>query len=136
MLLAVTPSDRSIVISTLTGLGMAIPLRQQGMTGRLGAGFLSGQGFRSAWWETQRIPRQGWPDAGRRLIRGAQVTAAQRWSGSPYATYGVPGLPRWRSGPQARVAYKEGVQRRMEGTVWTAGGWASWYLDARGRWST
>ncbi len=34
--------------------------------------------------------------------------------------------------PQAQVAYNEVVQRRMDGTVWTAGGCASWYLDAQG----
>lgn len=34
--------------------------------------------------------------------------------------------------PQAQVAYNEAVQRRMVGTVWTAGGCASWYLDAQG----
>ncbi len=34
--------------------------------------------------------------------------------------------------PQAQLAYNEAVQRRMDGTVWTAGGCASWYLDARG----
>jgi hypothetical protein len=35
--------------------------------------------------------------------------------------------------PQAQVAYNEVVQRWMDGTVWTAGGCASWYLDAQGR---
>ncbi|MGH4011905.1 MAG: flavin-containing monooxygenase [Pseudonocardiaceae bacterium] len=34
--------------------------------------------------------------------------------------------------PQAQVAYNEAVQRRMDGTVWTAGGCTSWYLDAQG----
>jgi hypothetical protein len=34
---------------------------------------------------------------------------------------------------QAQVAYNEVVQRRMAATVWTAGGCASWYLDAQGR---
>ncbi len=34
--------------------------------------------------------------------------------------------------PQAQAAYNEVVQRRMDGTVWTAGGCASWYLDAQG----
>ncbi|HSL09580.1 MAG TPA: NAD(P)/FAD-dependent oxidoreductase [Pseudonocardiaceae bacterium] len=34
--------------------------------------------------------------------------------------------------PQAQLAYNEVVQRRMDGTVWTAGGCASWYLDAQG----
>ncbi len=34
--------------------------------------------------------------------------------------------------PQAQVAYNEVVQRRMDGTVWTTGGCASWYLDAQG----
>ncbi|MGH3900543.1 MAG: flavin-containing monooxygenase [Pseudonocardiaceae bacterium] len=35
--------------------------------------------------------------------------------------------------PQAQVAYNEVVQRRMDGTVWTAGGCASWYLDPHGQ---
>jgi hypothetical protein len=40
--------------------------------------------------------------------------------------------------PRADVqaAYVAEVQQRMKGTVWTAGGCASWYLDARGRNST
>jgi cation diffusion facilitator CzcD-associated flavoprotein CzcO len=40
--------------------------------------------------------------------------------------------------PRADVqaAYVEEVQRRMKGTVWTAGGCASWYLDSKGRNST
>jgi cation diffusion facilitator CzcD-associated flavoprotein CzcO len=40
--------------------------------------------------------------------------------------------------PRADVqaAYVEEVQRRMRGTVWTAGGCASWYLDSKGRNST
>lgn len=33
---------------------------------------------------------------------------------------------------QAQTAYNQTVQRRMQGTVWTAGGCASWYLDAHG----
>ncbi|MQA15685.1 MAG: NAD(P)-binding protein [Pseudonocardiaceae bacterium] len=33
----------------------------------------------------------------------------------------------------AQVAYNESVQERMRDTVWTTGGCASWYLDARGR---
>lgn len=35
--------------------------------------------------------------------------------------------------PKAQLAYNRIVQRRMEGTVWTAGGCASWYLDTHGR---
>ena len=38
--------------------------------------------------------------------------------------------------PEAQAAYVEEVRRRMEGTVWTAGGCASWYLDRTGRNST
>jgi cation diffusion facilitator CzcD-associated flavoprotein CzcO len=38
--------------------------------------------------------------------------------------------------PDVQAAYNEEVQRRMHGTVWTAGGCASWYLDANGRNST
>lgn len=34
---------------------------------------------------------------------------------------------------QAQAAYNQTVQRRMAGTVWTAGGCASWYLDRHGR---
>lgn len=38
--------------------------------------------------------------------------------------------------PDAQDAFVRDVDRRMEGTVWTAGGCASWYLDASGRNST
>ncbi|MDT5261869.1 MAG: hypothetical protein QOC61_873, partial [Acidobacteriota bacterium] len=37
---------------------------------------------------------------------------------------------------EAQAAYTAEVQRRMKGTVWTAGGCVSWYLDRRGRNST
>jgi cation diffusion facilitator CzcD-associated flavoprotein CzcO len=37
---------------------------------------------------------------------------------------------------EAQAAYVEEVQKRMTGTVWTAGGCASWYLDRTGRNST
>jgi cation diffusion facilitator CzcD-associated flavoprotein CzcO len=37
---------------------------------------------------------------------------------------------------EAQSAYVREVQRRMEGTVWVAGGCASWYLDSTGRNST
>ncbi|MBX5470076.1 MAG: NAD(P)/FAD-dependent oxidoreductase [Thermoleophilaceae bacterium] len=33
----------------------------------------------------------------------------------------------------AQARYNEEVQRQMAGTVWTEGGCASWYLDAKGR---
>jgi cation diffusion facilitator CzcD-associated flavoprotein CzcO len=33
----------------------------------------------------------------------------------------------------AQARYNAGVQRAMEGTVWTTGGCASWYLDSQGR---
>jgi hypothetical protein len=33
----------------------------------------------------------------------------------------------------AERAWNETVQRRMEGTVWTAGGCESWYIDSKGR---
>jgi cation diffusion facilitator CzcD-associated flavoprotein CzcO len=36
----------------------------------------------------------------------------------------------------AQDAFVAGVDRRMEGTVWTAGGCRSWYLDSTGRNST
>ncbi|HEY0098826.1 MAG TPA: NAD(P)/FAD-dependent oxidoreductase [Pyrinomonadaceae bacterium] len=49
----------------------------------------------------------------------------------------------WRHGAsaiepraEAQKRFVAEVQRRMEGTVWTAGGCASWYLDSRGRNST
>jgi len=49
----------------------------------------------------------------------------------------------WRHGasaieprPEAQSAFVAEVQRRMEGTVWVAGGCASWYLDPTGRNST
>jgi cation diffusion facilitator CzcD-associated flavoprotein CzcO len=35
--------------------------------------------------------------------------------------------------PQAQAGWNEGVQARMKGTVWTEGGCASWYIDAKGR---
>jgi len=34
--------------------------------------------------------------------------------------------------PEAQEAWNTDVQRRMRGTVWTAGGCSSWYLDSRG----
>jgi cation diffusion facilitator CzcD-associated flavoprotein CzcO len=37
---------------------------------------------------------------------------------------------------EAQSAYVNEVQKRMEGTVWVAGGCASWYLDSTGRNST
>jgi cation diffusion facilitator CzcD-associated flavoprotein CzcO len=33
----------------------------------------------------------------------------------------------------AQARYNERVQRAMQGTVWTAGGCASWYIDSQGR---
>jgi len=38
--------------------------------------------------------------------------------------------------PEAQAAYTTAVDRRMEGTVWVAGGCRSWYLDSTGRNST
>ncbi len=38
--------------------------------------------------------------------------------------------------PEAQAAFVERVDREMEGSVWTAGGCASWYLDPTGRNST
>jgi cation diffusion facilitator CzcD-associated flavoprotein CzcO len=38
--------------------------------------------------------------------------------------------------PEAQSTYVKDVQRRMAGTVWLAGGCASWYLDSTGRNST
>jgi cation diffusion facilitator CzcD-associated flavoprotein CzcO len=38
--------------------------------------------------------------------------------------------------PEAQAAFIAGVDRRMDGTVWTSGGCRSWYLDATGRNST
>jgi cation diffusion facilitator CzcD-associated flavoprotein CzcO len=38
--------------------------------------------------------------------------------------------------PEAQAAYVTALDRRMRGTVWTAGGCASWYLDRTGRNST
>lgn len=38
--------------------------------------------------------------------------------------------------PSAQQAWNAGIDRAMEGSVWTAGGCASWYLDANGRNST
>ncbi len=37
---------------------------------------------------------------------------------------------------EAQTAYVNEIQKRMEGTVWVAGGCASWYLDSTGRNST
>jgi len=38
--------------------------------------------------------------------------------------------------PEAQAAFVAEVDRKMRGTVWTAGGCSSWYLDANGRNST
>jgi cation diffusion facilitator CzcD-associated flavoprotein CzcO len=38
--------------------------------------------------------------------------------------------------PEAQAAFVGDIERRMEGTVWTSGGCASWYLDRTGRNST
>jgi cation diffusion facilitator CzcD-associated flavoprotein CzcO len=38
--------------------------------------------------------------------------------------------------PEVQAAFNAGVQQKMRGTVWTAGGCASWYIDATGRNST
>lgn len=38
--------------------------------------------------------------------------------------------------PEAQAAYVAALDRQMEGTVWTAGGCKSWYLDPSGRNST
>ncbi|HXM56502.1 MAG TPA: 4-hydroxyacetophenone monooxygenase, partial [Candidatus Dormibacteraeota bacterium] len=35
--------------------------------------------------------------------------------------------------PDAQRRFNDDLQRRMRRTVWSAGGCASWYLDARGR---
>jgi cation diffusion facilitator CzcD-associated flavoprotein CzcO len=35
--------------------------------------------------------------------------------------------------PAAQARYNEAVQRAMQGTVWTEGGCASWYIDSQGR---
>jgi cation diffusion facilitator CzcD-associated flavoprotein CzcO len=35
--------------------------------------------------------------------------------------------------PEAQSAYNADVQKRLHGTVWTAGGCTSWYLDDKGR---
>jgi cation diffusion facilitator CzcD-associated flavoprotein CzcO len=35
--------------------------------------------------------------------------------------------------PEVQVAYNEGIQQRLQGTVWNSGGCQSWYLDAKGR---
>jgi cation diffusion facilitator CzcD-associated flavoprotein CzcO len=38
--------------------------------------------------------------------------------------------------PEAQARFVAGVEKRMRGTVWTAGGCGSWYLDRTGRNST
>jgi hypothetical protein len=35
--------------------------------------------------------------------------------------------------PEAQAAYNDAIQSKMGRTVWSAGGCASWYLDASGR---
>jgi cation diffusion facilitator CzcD-associated flavoprotein CzcO len=35
--------------------------------------------------------------------------------------------------PEVQAAYNEGIQQRLQGTVWNSGGCVSWYLDAKGR---
>jgi hypothetical protein len=46
------------------------------------------------------------------------------------------GLPAVEVKPEVVDAYDAEVQRKLQGTVWTAGGCASWYLDTSGRNST
>ena len=38
--------------------------------------------------------------------------------------------------PEAQAAYVRDIDKNMRGTVWTAGGCKSWYLDRTGRNST
>ena len=38
--------------------------------------------------------------------------------------------------PEKQVEFRDWVQEKMEGTVWTSGGCQSWYLDVHGRNST
>jgi hypothetical protein len=35
--------------------------------------------------------------------------------------------------PEAQAAYRDLIAEKSKGTVWLAGGCASWYLDANGR---
>jgi cation diffusion facilitator CzcD-associated flavoprotein CzcO len=42
------------------------------------------------------------------------------------------GTPAVEVRPEAQLAYNQTVQRRMEGTAWTAGGCSIWYLDTHG----
>jgi cation diffusion facilitator CzcD-associated flavoprotein CzcO len=46
------------------------------------------------------------------------------------------GLDAIEPAPEAQARWNRAVDRRMQGTVWTAGGCASWYIDANGRNST
>lgn len=46
------------------------------------------------------------------------------------------GLATLEPRPEAQAAFVADVQRQMQGTVWTAGGCRSWYLDVNGRNST
>jgi cation diffusion facilitator CzcD-associated flavoprotein CzcO len=46
------------------------------------------------------------------------------------------GLQALEPRPEAQAAFVAGVDARMRGTVWTAGGCSSWYLDRTGRNST
>jgi cation diffusion facilitator CzcD-associated flavoprotein CzcO len=46
------------------------------------------------------------------------------------------GLELLETTPQAQEAYREFIARKSKGTVWLAGGCASWYLDAHGHNST
>jgi cation diffusion facilitator CzcD-associated flavoprotein CzcO len=66
------------------------------------------------------------------VMAEAQVTYVQ--SALDYMeTHGIATVePR----PEAQSAWNAGIQRRMKGTVWTAGGCASWYIDRNGRNST
>ncbi len=43
------------------------------------------------------------------------------------------GLATLEPAPEAEAAYIAGLDRDMDGSVWTAGGCLSWYLDATGR---
>jgi cation diffusion facilitator CzcD-associated flavoprotein CzcO len=48
-------------------------------------------------------------------------------------TMDAAGLAAIEPRPQVQAGYNAGLQRQLAGTVWNAGGCASWYLDAHGR---
>lgn len=70
------------------------------------------------------------------LMIEAQVAHVLGLLAAADARGGARGPATWRPTAAAQAAWQTDVDARMRGTVWVAGGCASWYLDATGRNST